>query len=133
MLSQKLAPIGEKFNLKTESLQNLGQFLMTLRKQDVITGTLLARKVGINREQAEEILPELVNEGLLDYFIIVLCQNPDLETGTEHYQKFNSLREFTQFMSSQPCPVCDCGYEYGGNDVKVGFKLASTLNPSGAK
>lgn len=105
-------------------MQKLEKFLSGLRKQDVISPSLLSRHSSVTIEQAEEILPELVNAGILTYFIIVACKNPDIDdVQAAHYQTFNSLKEFAQFSTMKPCPVCGyCGSEYDSANAKIGYK-----------
>ena len=123
-LSEKLTPIGEKFNLGKGVLPAVQKFLQSLRKQDIISAPLLSRKAKISVSLAEKLLPELVNIGVLTYFIVVACDNPDLDGDQiEHYQTFNSLKEFAQFSNSIPCPVCDCGFPFG-TKARIGFKVA---------
>ncbi|KLU61430.1 hypothetical protein CEB3_c21090 [Peptococcaceae bacterium CEB3] len=124
MSLEKLVPIGEKYNLNEQAVRAIMAFLSKLKKQNVITAPLMSRKTSIPFSKVETILPELVNEGILTYFIVVACENPDIDDGqAEHYQHFNSLKDYVRFLGATPCPVCDCGYPFG-KSARIGYKIA---------
>lgn len=124
-LSEKLIPIKKKFSLTNEAIIKMGTFIEQLRKHDIITSSLFARKVGVSIKQSDSILPELVNIGILDFFIIAVCKNPDNADfyEAEHYKLFYSLNDVNKFSIQKPCPLCDCGYSYDFSNLKVGFRL----------
>ena len=129
VLSKSLTVIKSKLNLDHEVVNDLEKFLKELRKQDIITSTLLSRKISVRVETAENILAELVNENILNYFIIVACTNPNsnIIEDSGHYRQFNSLTEYNNFSKGEECPICGCGYKYDIKHIKVGFKINSSM------
>ena len=93
----------------------------------MITPTLLSRKIKVENKLAEILLPEMVNQKILDFFIIVFCNNPDADefSMAEHYRVFYSIEDLSKFSSSDPCSVCDCGYQYDYKNMRIGFRLAN--------
>lgn len=124
MSSEKFVVINKYLNSK-EKVDSVVSVLSGLRKSDVITSTLLSRKAKINIDEARKILSALVDEKILEFFIIVDCINPDnrQEDVINHYQYFSSIREFNDFSIKEKCPLCECGAKYDLENAKIGFKL----------
>lgn len=124
MSSRKFAVIN-KYLDSTEKIHSVVSVLSGVRKTDVITSTFLSRKAKISLEEAKEILSALVNEKILEFFIIVDCINPDnrQEDVVHHYKYFSSIREFNDFSIKEKCPLCECGAKYDLENAKIGFKL----------
>lgn len=102
-----------------------------LRNDDIITTTLFARQLGVGYDKAEEILHILVQNHILDYFIMVECVNPEIKNDVneiQHYKYFNSLREFNEFTLASECPLCGCGNKYDIKNAKIGFKKVTNDN-----
>lgn len=113
--------IEDKYEIPHLLMDKLEKFFLRLRKTDIVSPTLVARKTGIEITKATSILHDLANDGVLEYFIIVGCTNP-LDQA-EHYKTFNSIADFNEFISQPTCPVCgECGYAISINDAKVGFR-----------
>jgi hypothetical protein len=111
--------------LSGNAINSVHEFLKKLRKEDIITVTLLSTKAKLNSEIAQSLLTELVNEGVLEYFIIVACSNPETRQfgDVQHYRQFSSLREYNEFSKGSICPLCECGYDYDFKHAKIGFRL----------
>lgn len=125
MLSEKLGVI-KRYLDSEEKVNSVIKVLSRLRKSDVITTTLLSRKAKISTDEAGGILAALVDEKVLEFFIIVDCINPDTRKEGEihHYKHFSSIREFNDFSIKEECPLCECGAKYDLENAKIGFKLA---------
>jgi len=65
-------------------------------------------------KSAEEILIDLVNEGVLSMIIAVECENED----HPHQFLFHSLDEYA--VASSICPECSAPMNF--SNVKVGFR-----------
>jgi hypothetical protein len=64
-------------------------------------------------KSSEQILIELVNEGVLDMIFAVECQS----TEERHQVIVNGIDELTRLGQ---CEYCGCEYDF--ENVKVGFK-----------
>lgn len=125
MLSERLGVIKRYLNSE-EKANSVIEVLSRLRKSDVITTTLLSRKAKITTDEAGKILAALVDQKILEFFIIVECINPNTRQEGEihHYKYFSSIREFNDFSIKEECLLCECGAKYDLKNAKIGFRLA---------
>lgn len=124
MLSKKLEVIKNLLNCDDKKANSILTQIDNLMSNDVITATLLSRKQRITIEQSNLILKFLVDEGILQFFIVVECINPDNHKINEvhHFKVFNSLGELNEFTKDNKCNLCGCGYSYDIKNAKIGFK-----------
>ena len=124
MLSRRLEVIKSLLNGDEEKAKKIDVQIDNLMSSDVITATLLSRKQKITIDQSNLILKFLVDEGILRFFIVVECINPDNEKINEvhHFKYFNSLGELNSFIKDNQCKLCGCGYSYDINNAKIGFR-----------
>lgn len=92
------------------------QELLSLRPSDIMTTSLLARKVKLDIDFAETLLADMVNEGILDVVIAVGCTNEDYS----HPHLFYSFDEFYRAPKSLKCK--ECGEPIDFINVKIGFR-----------
>ena len=100
-------------------------FLKSIRKTDIVTSISMSLATGIDIDESKNILALLASKGVLKFFIVVECTNPDIrnEDDIHHYIRFESIEEFNNFSTKEYENLCDCGYEYDFKNAKVGFKI----------
>lgn len=104
------------------SLNKIDNFISEMRKDDIISSNLFARKCLMSPEVAVAILNDLVGKGILDYFIIAPCQN-SLED-SEHYITFNKINDVNDYVIKEnKCNICDRMVRIDPNKIRIGFKL----------
>lgn len=89
--------------------------LLSLRPSDVITKTKLATGSQLDVKSAEQVLIELVNEGILQMIFAVNCSNED----EQHVLLFENVESLYQSQNKH-CPYCESLMDF--KNVRVGFK-----------
>lgn len=113
--------IGGKYEIPLSHLERIEQLITQLRRNDIISSSLFARRTGLDIKLAKKVLGDLVASRHLEYFIIAPCTNPLEEA--EHYSTFHSLDELNSVMLEGKCPICEeCGSSVDIKRAKVGYK-----------
>ncbi|KIV55075.1 hypothetical protein AM501_03450 [Aneurinibacillus migulanus] len=81
-----------------------------------MTKNRLARGTKLNVESAQIILTDLVNEGILDIVILVLCTNEEYS----HPHWFYSLDDYYSAPRDMVCKECGAPLDF--QNAKVGFQ-----------
>ncbi len=104
------------------SVSKIEYVINTLRKDDVISSSLFARRCSLSIELAKKILADLVDFGILEYFIIAPCSNK-IEN-SEHYITFDSLVEVNQYINkASKCPICNNDQSIiDFEKIKIGYR-----------
>lgn len=89
--------------------------LLSLRPSDVITKTKLATESHLDVKSAEQILIELVNEGILEMIFAVNCKNEE----EQHVVLYDNVESLYQSQNKH-CQYCDSSMDF--KNVRVGFK-----------
>lgn len=116
MSYEKLTNIVGKYKLPDSKVVILDETIKCLRKSDVLTKSLLSRKLIIDVNIAEEILIELVNKKVLELLIYVECEGEEYQ----HGKWFYSLEEYYNSSSDELCQECDALFDF--QHAKVGFR-----------
>ncbi len=94
---------------------NVTKELLSLRPSDVITKTKLSIGSQLDVQSAEQVLIELVNEGILQMIFAVGCTNDE----EQHVTFFEDAESFYKSQKDH-CVYCDSKLDY--KNVRVGFK-----------
>jgi len=94
-------------------LSQVEKELLSLRPSDVITKSRLAKGAKMDAKSAEDILIELVSEGILNMIVAVECEDEE-----SHIHLYDSLEEYAK--APQECS--ECGARMDFSNAKVGFK-----------
>lgn len=116
MSYEKLTNIVGKYKLPDSKVVILDETIKCLRKSDVLTKSLLSRKLIIDVNIAEEILIELVNKKILELLIYVECEGEEYQ----HGKWFYSLEEYYNSSADEFCQECDALFDF--QHAKVGFR-----------
>ena len=94
---------------------NIRKELLSLRPSDIITSYRLARNVSIEYSLAQDLLVDLVNEGILSVVIVVGCVNDEYS----HSQFFYSFDDYYA-ANGRMCKECEQPLDF--NKAKIGFR-----------